>query len=307
MKTRYVYFDKTTGMITSIVNKRNRGRAPYVVSDNETVGSIVAGTKGLMDLVVAYDRHKQEYVLLDRDNIIRLRYYGDKLYKIPKRHIDNYDLLIEVYKDGAVLEVSLDPTRISTMYSTNMRDEVKFEEGTEIRIYVKSKDGNTQFKTIIINAQQLLETGQMVYDINDIDMNDLSFYTDRGFENYMWSYSKAIFCSPIKDKVEFEVQKADLKQRSDNFEYHLRISESNGLLKIQNNIEDIRLVKIFCDVDFFIVDKYDPTILYEKFVLTPDDFKSPILSMVIGEDMKGKTILYNHRYISVLLEGDTSE
>jgi len=305
MKPRYVYFDKTTGLITAILNKRKRGRAPYVISDQETVGPIVAGTKGMMDLIVAYDRKQKQHVLIERDNIIRLRYYNDTLYKIPKRNIEDYDLIIESYKDGNVIEISLDPSRISGMYLTNMRDEVKFEEGSEIRIYVKSKDGEILLKTIVIDAQKLLENGQLFYDMKNIDMDDMSFYTERVFDNYMWVESKAMFSSPLKDMVKFEIQKADLKQRSDRFEYHLRVKEKDGKLQIKNNIKDIRLVKIFCNVEFFIVDRYDPTILYTKFVLTPEDFETPSIVLDIQEDMNGKTILYNHKYISVLLE-DTS-
>lgn len=304
MKPRYVYFDKTTGIITAILNKRKQGRAPYVISDQETVGGIVMGTKCAIDFVVAYNRDSKKYVLLERDNIIKLRYYGDTLYKIPKRSIDDYDLKIEAYYDGNVLEIALDPMRISTMYSTDMRDEVKFEEGADIRIYVKSKDGTELLKTIIIDAQKLLDSGQVFYDMSDVDMKNVSYYTDRVFDNYMWIPSKSIFASPTKDMVRFEIQKADLKQRNDNFDYHLRISETDGALKIQNNIEDIRLVKIFCDVEFYIVDRYDPTILYKKFILTPNDFEHPIIDVNVRENMKDKTILYNHKHISVFLEGN---
>jgi hypothetical protein len=304
MKTRYVYFNKTTGVITGILHKRKPGRESYVKTTIDVVRPILSGEKGMLDFVVVYNRDEKKYILIERDNIIKLRYYSKSLYKIPNRNIRDYDLKIEVFNDGTILEVTLDPSRISTMYSTSMVDDVKFEKGTEIRLYIKSKDGKTLLKTIIIDAQKLLENRQLFYDISEINTKDMSFYTDRVFDNYMWVKSKVIFASPMKDMVKFEVQKADLKPRSDKFEYHLKIKEIDGALHIKNNIQDIRFVKILSDIEFFVVDKYDPTILYKKFTLSIEDLKSPTIVFDIKENMTGKTILYNHSYISVLMEGN---
>lgn len=303
MKPRYIYFNKKTGDITDILSKRKRGRALYVITDNATVFPILAGTKGILDFVVAYSHDQEKYVLLERDNIIKLRYYGKELYKIPNREIQDYDLRIDLFVGGNALEVSLDPSRISTMYSTDFRQDVCFEKGTELRIYIKDKDGKILLKTITIDAQKLLENGQLFFELKNIDPFNVSFYTDRVFDNYMWSHGKAKFLSPMRDMLRFEIQKADLKIRSPKFEYHLYIKKGVDGIEIRNNIENVKLLKIFGDVEFFIVDRYDPAILYEKFVLQPESFKLKMLYVKTKEDMKGKTILYNHKYISVLIEG----
>jgi len=304
MKPRYVYFNKKTGVITDILSNKKRGKALYVITDEATVGPIIAGIKGMLDLVVAYDYNQKKYVLLERDNIIKLRYYGKELYKIPNREIPDYDLRIDLFAGGNALEISLDPSRISTMYSTVFRQDVQFEKGTELRIYIKDKDGNILLKTIIIDAQKLLENGQLFFELKDIDTSsNLSFYTNRVFDNYMWTHSKKKFLSPMRDMLRFEVQKADLKIRSPKFEYHLYIKEDVNGIKIKNNIDNVKLLKIFNDIEFFIVGRYDPAILYEKFVLKPEAFKLKNIYVKTKEDMKGKTILYNHKHISVLIEG----
>lgn len=307
MKPRYIYFDKKTGVITSIVSTRKRGRALYIVSNNETVAPFIMGTKGIMESIVAYDREQEKYVLLDKDNVIRLRYYGKELYKIPKKSISDYDLRIDLYAEGNALEVSIDPYRMSTMYATDFREEVCFENGTEIRIFIKNKDGSKLLKTIVIDAQNLLDNGQLFFELKDIDSNDMSFYTHRVFDKYMWRKGKVRFLSPIRDKIRFEIQTADLKRRRDDFEYHLIIKNDEDGIKIQNNIENPKLVKIFDEIEFYIVDKHDPTILYDKFILKPTMFKSKTLFVKTKEHIDGRGILYNHKYISVLLEGKNNE
>lgn len=303
MRPRYVYFDKKTGNITDILRIRKRGRAKYVTTTDEVVGPIIAGEMSISELVVAYDTEQEDYVILNRDNVIKLRYYGKDLYKIPNRVIEDYDLRIDTFVEGNVIEVSLDPYRMSTMYSTDFRDEVCFEKGTELRLYVKNGAGDKLLQTIVIDAQQLLDNGQMFFELKDADQNDMSFYTNRVLDNYMWRRGIIKFLSPMKDQLKFEVQQADLRQRGEGFNYHLIISKAVGGLKIINNIDNIKLVKIFDDVEFFIVDKYDPSILYDKFVVKPQQFKAKEIFVEVDQPLKGKGILYNNKYISVLLKG----
>ena len=150
MKPRYIYFDKRTGFITDILGKRKRGRASYVVSDSETMQPFIMGTRGMNEILVGYDREQEKYVLLNRDNIIKLRYYGKNLYRIPKRTIPDYDLRIDLFSEGNVLEVAIDPSRISTMYATEYRKDIVFEKGIEIY------RGNKRIK-ILLYIQFLLE------------------------------------------------------------------------------------------------------------------------------------------------------
>ena len=303
MNPRYIYFEKETGMITGVLADRKKGRAKYLTVDLEVVMPLLEGKKGMLDYVVAYDYDKEDYVLMDRDNIIKLRYYGKELYRIPNKTINDYDLRIELFVGAKVLEISIDPSRMSTMYATDMRDEVQFELGTEIRIYIKNKAGDKTLKTIVIDAQKLLENGQLFYELEDIDANDVSFYTHRVFENYMWRSGKIQFLSPSKDQLKFEIQKADSKKRSPKFDYHLNIKQTDKGINIENKIESLKLMRIFSDVEFYIVDKYDPTLLYEKFILTPDAFKQKSILIPTKETLEGKSMLYNHKHISVLMEG----
>ena len=62
------------------------------------------------------------------------------------------------------------------------------------------------------------------------------------------------------------------------------------------------MIRFHESIEFFIVDKHDPNILYEKFALDADDLESTTIKFRLKIDAKDKAILYNHKYISVLKE-----
>ena len=299
---RYVYYNKFSGEILEILRKRKRGPAKCIECDIEEVLPLISGKKGMNDLIVAYDNEIKKHLLVEKNNIIKLRNLGSKLYKIPYKREANFDLRLLLYPKSYVLEVTLDPANISYLYNTNLREEVMFEKGTEIRIFIKDKKGEKLLKTIVIEAQKLLDAGQLLYDISEIDMKDISFYTYRMFQNCIWYKGKSRFLSPIKDKIRFDIQKADTKRRHRDFSYHLVITHKDGTLKVKNNIEDLKLVKIFEPVDFFIVDKLDPNILHGTFSLTIDSLEKDLFLVELDKIPGDRTLLYNHKYISVLFE-----
>jgi len=301
MKVRYVYYNKFSGQILEILRDKKRGSAPYIECDAKEVIPLIKGTKGINDLIVAYDKKDEKHKLVEKDNIIRLRNLGHKLYKIPYKKKGNFDLRLLIYEKSNVLEVTLDPTNFSSLFTTNFREQVKFEKGTEIRIFIKNKIGKKLQKTIVINGQEILDKGQLFYDISDIDLKDISFYTNQMFEKYIWYRGKSRFLSPIKDRIQFDINKADSKKQHEDFSYHLEIKRLKKGLEIKNNIDDPQLVKIFDPVEFFIVDKLDPNILYDGFELDLNDLKSKLILVPVSVD-NGKAILYNHKYISVLFE-----
>ena len=65
----------------------------------------------------------------------------------------------------------------------------------------------------------------------------------------------------------------------------------------------LKMIKFRTPIEFFIVDKNDPNILYDKFYLGEDELQKKRIDLKLKFPIKGKTILYNHKYISVLLKG----
>jgi hypothetical protein len=197
----------------------------------------------------------------------------------------------------------LDPSNLSCLYNTNFREEVRFEEGTEIRIFIKNKNGEKLQKTIVINAQEILDKGQLFFNVKDLNLKDISFYTYRMFESCIWYRGKSRFLSPAKEKIKFDVQKADSKRKREDFCYHLELKNRGENIEIKNNIEDLKLVKVFDPLEFFVVDRLDPNILYETFEVSLDDLKYSVIIIPLKAELnKNHTILYNHKYISVLYE-----
>jgi hypothetical protein len=102
----------------------------------------------------------------------------------------------------------------------------------------------------------------------------------------------------MKDNIKYNIHKADFEKRK-GFEYHLEIKPTKNGLHIKNNIEDLKLARIHSYLDFFITDYYDPHILFGKFTVTEDMLKEKEFFIEMNINMERKSILYNHKYISV--------
>lgn len=303
MKTKFVYYNVKTGFITDILKTRKRGRGKYIECPIEDVIGFLDGSEGIANWVVAYNNDLKKTILIKKDNIIRLRAPSNRLSKVPYKANTLSDLTIVYYSDN-VLEVSLDMSRISPLYQTNFRKDVTFERGTEIRITLKEKDSGNLLKEIVVDAQDLLDSGQMFFDLYDhIYSDNVEFFVYKLFESYSWSKGKVKLISPIKDKIKFDIHKADTKKRSTDFSYHLIMKATEKGIRITNNIENLKLIRFHEQIEFFVVDKHDPNILYDKFTIVEEDLDSKTMMFPLDCDVRGKTILYNHKYISVLLEG----
>jgi len=301
-RARFVYYDKKTGFITDILKTRKRGRSPYIQCDIDEVIGFLNGSWGMMDYVVAYNNELKKHILIKKDNVIRLRQSSKRLSKIPYKKEAISDLRLVYYSDN-VLEVSMDVSRIAPLYQTNFKDDVVFEKGTEIRITLKEKDSGNLLKEFIINAQDLLDSVQLFFELYDhIYPDNVEFFTYKMFESYSWTKGTVKLISPVKDKIKFDIHKADLKRRSKDFEYHLIMKQTERGVRVTNNIESLKLIRFHKDIVFYVVDKHDPNILYEKFAIDEHLLKESIFILNLKTDISDKSILYNHKYISVLKE-----
>lgn len=303
MKKRYVYYDKKTGQIKDILSTRKRGRSLYIECDNEEVVGFIKGTKGINQWIVAYNGELKKHILVEKNNIIMLRAPNTNLYKIPYKKEAESNLKLTYYPDN-ILEVTLDVSDTAPLYQTNFRDEVRFERGTEIRIVIREKDSGKLVKELVIEAQDLLDTVQMFFELPPIPSNNIEFFTYKLFEKYSWSRGTLKLISPMKERIKFDIHKADHIPKSDNFSYHLIVTPSTTGIKIKNNIESLKLIRFQRGIEFFVVDIHDPNILHEKFFLGKEDLESKNISIKLKNGIEGKTLIYNHKYISVLLEGN---
>jgi len=305
MKTRYVYYDKVTGQIKEILSNKKRGRSYYIECDNDEVVGFIDGTKGINQWIVAYNRELKKNTLVEKNNIIMLRAPDPNLCKILYKKDAVSDLRLTYYSDNT-LEVALDVSRIAPLYQTNFRDEVTFERGTEIRIIVKEKSSKKLVKELIIEAKDLLDAVQLFFELPPVNQNNIEFFTYKLFENYSWSRGTVKLISPMKERIKFDIHKADHKPKSKDFSYHLVMTPTNKGIKIKNNIGSLKLIRFDKKIEFFVVDRHDPNILHDQFFLDRGDLINKNISVKLKENMEGKTIIYNHKYISVLL-GDEHE
>jgi len=298
MKKRYVYYNKV-GMITDILDKRKKGRSPYIECSIDQVIGFLDNSVNINYYIIAYDKITDKNVLMEKNNVIKVRKPSKILYKIPYKKNDETDIELICYPENT-LEVSLDPCRIAPLYQTNFRDEVRFERGTEIRIVIKEKGSGKLLKELIIEAQELLESSQIFHDLPDL--NNVEFFTYSLFDSYSWKKRTVRLISPISQKIKFEINKADHKRKSKDFDYHLVMKPTTPGLEIKNNIKSLKTIKFNEHIEFFVVDKHDPHILYEKFFLDKEDLSKQKIIVNLKTDLKRKTILYNNKYIGVLLD-----
>lgn len=306
MKKRYVYYDKKTGHITDILSKKKRGRSYYIECDNKEVVGFIDGTKGITQWIVVYNNELKQHILAEKNNVIMLRAPDPNLHKIPYRKEAESNLKLTYYSDN-ILEVTLDVSEIAPLYQTNFRDEVRFEHGTEIRIIIKEKDSGNLVKELVIEAQDLLDVVQMFFELPPIPQNNIEFFTYKLFEKYSWSRGTLKLISPMKERIKFDIHKADHIPKSKNFSYHLIVTPTSTGIKIKNNIKSLKLIRFQRSIEFFVVDRHDPNILHEKFFLDKEELESKIISVKLENSIEGKTLIYNHKYISVLLKGNEYE
>lgn len=306
MKKRYVYYDKKTGQIKDILSRKKRGRSYYIECDNEEVVGFINGTKGIAQWIIAYNNELKKHTLVEKNNVIMLRAPDPNLCKIPYRKETESDLKLTYYSDN-ILEVALDVSNIAPLYQTNFRDEVRFERGTEIRIIIREKNSEKLIKTLVIGAQDLLNSVQIFFELPPTSQDNIEFFTYKLFENCSWSKGTLKLISPMKERIKFDIHKADHKPKSDNFSYHLVVTPSSKGINIQNNIESLKLIRFQRGIEFFVVDRHDPNILHDKFFLDRDELESKTISVKLKNGIGGKTLIYNHKYISVLLEGANYE
>ena len=133
-------------------------------------------------------------------------------------------------------------------------------------------------------------------------MDNVEFFTYPLFNTYSWKEREIRFITPISQKIKFEINKAEHKRRSKDFEYHLVMKPTDTGLEIKNNIKSLKKIKFNKHIEFFIVDKHDPNILYEKFFLDKLKLSNKKIVVKLNTYLKGKTILYDNKYIGVLLD-----
>lgn len=299
-KKRYVYYDQATGRIESIVDSKLEVEVPYIECNIDDVIGFLDGSLNMMLYVVAYKKDEDKHIIMKKENTIRLRQENQKLYKIPNKKSETELKL--VYHPDNILELRLNMELISPLYMTDFRNEIEFEKGTELRIFVNDKRSGEVYRELIIDAQELHERGTMFIKLSDeCYSKNTVFYTYKLLNSYSWEVGKHKVTSPIKDNIKYNIHRADFGRKK-GFDYHLEIKPTKNGLHIKNNIEDLQLARIHSYLEFFITDFYDPHILFGKFTITEEMLKDEEFEIALDIDLDKKAILYNHKYISVLLE-----
>ena len=304
-RDRYVYYDEVTGLISEISKNEDNSRS-YIKASMEEVVGFVSGEKSISNYLVAYSYDKKRYILMKKDNIIRLKRKSE-LVTIPYKMTEQSDISIIYYSDN-VLEVSLDMSNISPLFQSDFKDEVRFENGTELRIVLKEKDSGNLLVEYVIDCQELLKSGQMFFKLFDhIYPDNVEFFTYPMFNTYSWYKGQVKLISPVKEKIKFDIQSSDHIIKYKGYDYHLVIEKLDDGIKITNNIDNLKVIRFDKQIEFFVVDRYDPNILYAKFSLLEEDLKNKAIIVPLDCDINGKSILYNNKYISVLLKKDKND
>ena len=185
---------------------------PSVVVIRTVADKILENTS---QYVVAFDKDTNTIQPTKKSEVIKLLKPGSKLFEIKKvdNIIEDIDLVITIYRDDAILTLSLNPAIINKTSMPLLMSQLQFEEGSALNLFITKKNNpNVMFKSICVDLNDFLSKSKNIkilkYDISDILQNTsvdgISIYTRRVFEHYAWQ---------IKDKFIFTHKAKGISKR----------------------------------------------------------------------------------------------
>ena len=197
-KQFYVFYDEWTGTIIRITSvEMTDSDYPYLLTDSFIAENILKGYENEKDYIVSFDDNN-ELELVKKDNVVRLRSSETNLHQLSKVKKDDWDIRVLVYAGNNKLVVEVNPLSIRKLSNMTFNKKIIIDDNNDLSLYiVKHNNPDYLIDTIDVDAQELLDNGNVIYDITSIrkhvSLTDLGFLTRRCFKNYYLD----IFNSPL--------------------------------------------------------------------------------------------------------------
>ena len=252
-KEYYVFYNEWDGGITQVCRKKPDGvfHAFFVTAD-PIAGKILKGDINEHDYIVALTDDSQ-LEIIKRDEKLRLRSSEKTLHQIPNiNSSSDWDIRLKVYTINNKLLMEINPTSIGRLTTLTFRKELLINKETDLSLYItKFNDPNYFIKKLDVDAETLLTTGSLVFDIEDVSafcgLNNIGVLTRRCFKSYQIQYVNerltAVRTAMVKNRS-FVIDHAVV-----DFPYpHIIIqntSDGKVTLKMNTNINELHDIGLF--------------------------------------------------------------
>lgn len=301
MNRHLVYYDRWTGSIQAISKQKQNIDHPFIEVDSVVVEPIIRGDVSESQYIVAWDAMEYRMDFIKRDRTIRFRPPEKEQYLIPKSSSPSTsDIVFKVYTEEKTAEIIINIARFIPSYrSRYFRGDVKFEEGIYLEFLLLDENGKQ--RQIRLDPSNTLE-GRAFFDLSDLTLGDnISVCTRRVVQKY---------CLVIDALRQYVPQDDELKTfqkavRDQNLFCHLEISSSGESTLIKNNIIRVDELRLGSDLVLYVVDRQNYNRLFGKFVVQQKDLaERKDVTIPKSFDFSRKDVLYDNRYLSILIRGE---
>jgi hypothetical protein len=188
-KQFYVFYDEWTGAISNITTVLDHESSnPHIVTDSDIIEQIVKGYRNENNYIVSFD-NDNNFDVIEKGSTLRLRSSEKSLCQLPRSRTTEWDIKVVVYAGNSKLVVEVNPEAIRKLSSMTFNKHIIVDDQNDLSLYiVKYNSPDYLVATIDIDAQELLDNGNVIYDIKNIrqhiSLSDIGILTRRCFKNY---------------------------------------------------------------------------------------------------------------------------
>ena len=185
----YVFYDEWTGGIYFVATVEDiESDYPYIVTNSEIAKSLIQGLVNANDYIVSYDS-EDNFTVIEKGNTLRLRSSESTLRQLPKVKLSTWDIRVLVYTENNKLVIEVNPDAIRKLSTMTFNKQIVVDANNDLSLYIiKHNSPDHLIASIDVDAQELLDTGNVIYDISDIrqhiSLADIGILTRRCFKNY---------------------------------------------------------------------------------------------------------------------------
>lgn len=303
--THYIFYNEWDGEILRVTKTLpEKVTDAYIKTDNLIAKKLLKGDLNEKDHIVAFV-NEEELDVIPRDDKLRLRSSEKTLHQLSREYIHDWDVRAKIYLKNNKLLLEINPASIAKLTRMTFKKELLLNIETDLTLYLtKHNDPNFFIEKLDVNAVELLDKGNILYDLAGIhqfiNLTDLGILTRRCFKNYHVEF--------INESLNV-VQNSLIKNRSfihekvlRNFPYpHLSIEKEHNTIIVKKNIpnselEDLGLLEK--TLKLYVVGS-QPDEYYGQLHIDIEKLKQQgMVDIPIDADLQDVNLLYNkHRLI----------
>lgn len=244
----YVFYDEWTGGIYNVATvEDSESDRPYIVTNSEIAKDLLLGHVNENDYIVSYDS-QDNFTVMEKGNILRLRSSESMLRQLPNVKLSAWDIRVLVYTENNKLVIEVNPDAIRKLSTMTFNKQIVVDANNDLSLYIiKHNSPDHLIASIDVDAQELLDTGNVIYDISNIrqhiSLADIGILTRRCFKNY---YTE-IYNSSLSVVQQSLVKNLSYVHRSAGVDldgHHIKIDQKDDIVTFSTKLSSGELVDI---------------------------------------------------------------